>query len=98
MQITDKILHLRQKVPDNGCTEEEAMSALEKADELMMKHGITEADLNKTEYARDMKAGEMHQKQKQRHPAAKYCATTIGGFCGVKLWGSGDIVTVFGFS
>jgi len=98
MNITDKIINLRNKVPDKGATEAEAMSALEKADELMAKHGITEADLSNAEYKKDMKAGEMRQKQKQRHPAAKFCAMTIGEFCGVKLWGSGDVVTVFGFN
>jgi hypothetical protein len=81
-----KIAALKAKVPERGATEDEAMAALAIAEKLMEKHGITEADLQSVEFSRDMRAGSFTQKQKTVHPAHKYCAVSIGVFCGVKVW------------
>jgi hypothetical protein len=86
MNMIEKIAALRAKIPANGATEHEALAALQLADKLMQKHNITEADLNKVEFSRDMREGEFTQKQKTVHPSQKYCGNTIGTFCGVKLW------------
>ena len=86
--MIDKITALRAKIPENGATEDEAMAALAIAAKLMEKHGITEADLKAVEFGRDMRQGEFTQRQKAVHPSQKYCAMTIGLFCGVKAWTS----------
>jgi len=86
--MIEKIAALKAKIPENGATEDEAMAALSIAEKLMEKHGITEADLKAVEFKRDMRSGEFTQRQKAIHPSQKYCATTIGKFCGIKAWTS----------
>lgn len=84
--ILDKIAALRAKIPENGATEEEAMAALNIAEKLMEKHGVTEADLKAVEFSRDMRQGGFEQRQKQEHPSQKYCDVTIARYCGTKCW------------
>lgn len=86
MDIEDKIKQLRQVVTENGATEEEMLTALAMADKLMRKHGLTEEDLARTEFKKDMKEGHFRQKQAHLHPSQKWCGIKIGEFCGVKLW------------
>lgn len=88
MSMIDKIKALREKIPENGATEGEAMAALELAEKLMEKYGITEADLKKVDFQRDMREGSFTQRQKATHPSQKYCLVTISEFCGVKAWHS----------
>lgn len=88
--VLRKIEALRSKIPENGATEGEAMAALEAAMKLMEKHGLTEEDLQKTSFDRDMSMGEFTQEQKQMHPAAKFCAVKIAEFCGTDGWASYD--------
>ena len=88
MSIEDRIKSLRSKVTENGATEDEMMTALAMADKLMKKHGLTEADLARTEFKRDMKENMFRQKQVQLHPSQKWCSRKIGEFCGVKMWTS----------
>ncbi len=61
MSMIDKIKALREKIPENGATEGEAMAALELAEKLMEKYGITEADLKKVDFQRDMREGSFTQ-------------------------------------
>lgn len=86
MDIVERIAQLRKMVPENGASEEEALSALAMADRLMQKHGITEADLRKVEFKRDMRTGHFQQKQKVEHPSTKFCGMTIAKFCGIMTW------------
>ncbi len=86
MNMIDKIASLRAKIPANGATEEEALASLALADKLMQKHGISEKDLENIEFKRDMREGSYTQKQKTEHPSQKWCAMTIAGFCGIKVW------------
>jgi hypothetical protein len=86
MDIVERIAQLRKMVPENGASEEEALSALNMADRLMQKHGITEADLRKVEFARDMRRGHFQQRQKVEHPSTKFCGMTIAKFCGIVTW------------
>ena len=88
MDIVERIAQLRKMVPENGASEEEALSALAMADRLMQKHGITEADLRKVEFRRDMRTGHFQQKQKVQHPSTKFCGVTIAKFCGIMTWWS----------
>lgn len=85
-KIKEKILRLRNMVPEKGASEQEAMTALEKADKLMQEHGISEADLRTSEAKRDMSDGSFKYRFKAQHPCSKLCGSTIGRFCGVISW------------
>ena len=86
MSMIDRIAALKSKIPANGATESEAMAALALAAKLMEKYGITEDDLNRIQFERDMREGSFTQKQKAVHPSQKFCATTISRFCNIKIW------------
>jgi len=86
MNIHEKILHLREMVPENGATEAEAMVALDLAAKLMEKHGITEDELNKAEFERDMSRQSFDKENKHRDPAVKLCGVIIARFCEVEFW------------
>lgn len=97
-KIHERILHLRSIVPERGATEAEALTAIELANKLMEKYGVTEEELRKVEFAKDMKTGTVDNEKKSEDPASKLCATTIAKFCEVKVWGqqeNGKIVTKF---
>jgi len=91
MDIRDKILQLRKMVPENGATEAEAMVALELAAKLMSKHGITEEELNKAEFERDMHRSSFDKDNKNRDPAVQLCGVTIAKFCEVDFWWSNQV-------
>lgn len=88
MNIREKIIQLRKMVPENGATEAEAMVALELAAKLMEKHGITEEELNRAEFERDMSRVGFDKDNKSRDPAVQLCGSTIARFCEVKFWWS----------
>lgn len=101
--IIDKIKALRSKVPENGATEDEAIAALAAAQKLMEKHGICDADLLRTDFARDMHMEVKDQKQKQIHPCYRFCASYIEVFCGIRAWQSYDLhrkktLKIFGYN
>lgn len=100
MSIIDKIAALRKKIPENGATEDEALASLALADKLMAKHGITEEQLNKVEYAAEMSQKKYGQTTKAIHPATKFCVVTIGKFCETKVWWDGYLkeTKFFGFN
>lgn len=85
-KILERIASLKAKTPENGCTEAEATLAFEKANELMQKYSITEDELKAADIKKDFKHGTHTFKQKQIHPASKYCGRAIGEFCGVFTW------------
>lgn len=102
--ILDKIAALKAKIPENGATEDEAIAALQIAEKLMEKHGITEADLKAVEFKRDMSSATFEQRQKQEHPSQKYCDTTIARYCGTLAWNGRSqtvrnkkVTEIFGF-
>lgn len=97
MSMIDKIIALRAKIPANGATEHEALAALELADKLMEKHGISEGELNNVQFKRDMREGGYAQKQKTLHPSQKYCGMRVAKFCGVKGWRNHVSWSCFGF-
>jgi hypothetical protein len=84
--ILNKISALRNKIPANGATEDEAIAALQIAQKLMERHGISEEDLKRVEFSRDMRSGSFTQKQKAIHPSQKYCGVKISEFCGIRCW------------
>jgi hypothetical protein len=73
---------LLDKTTDNGCTEEEALSAMMKARTMMEQHGISEADLRidmsnmgETNKPADKKFGQS---------IGYWLATSLGHYCDVK--------------
>ncbi len=86
MNIHDKIIKLRSRVPERGATEAEAIAALAVADRLMAEHGITEAMLRKVEIKVDMRRGTHAQRQKVQHPSSKWCLVAIGEFTHTIVW------------
>ncbi|KQZ87221.1 hypothetical protein ASD64_07220 [Mesorhizobium sp. Root157] len=44
-KVRDRIRMLREKTPERGCTEAEALAAAEKVAQLMRDHGLSEADI-----------------------------------------------------
>ena len=48
-KMLDRVRAILAKTMDNGCTEGEAMAALQKARELMAAYEISEAELNVTQ-------------------------------------------------
>jgi hypothetical protein len=86
--IHEKILALRNIVPERGATEAEAMNAINLAANLMAKYGVTEEDLRKVEFNRDMKRSKKGNGTKHLDPAAELCGVTIARFCEVKVWSS----------
>ena len=85
-KIKEKILRLRNMVPEKGASEQEAMTALEKADKLMQENGISEEDLLTAEAKRDMREGYFKYRFKAQHPCSKLCGMKIEQFCGVISW------------
>lgn len=96
MSIHDKILQLRKVIPENGATEAETITAIELANRLMEKHRISEEDLMKASFSKDMSEGSWESHTKQLDPAAKLCSVAISEFCEVSLWVKRD-VRFFGF-
>lgn len=84
-KVKERILKLRAMVPERGASEQEAMFALEKADELMQEFGLTEADLESADAQRDMRTGEFTYSTSAPHPIT-HCINTIARFCEVKSW------------
>ena len=84
--LIKKIIALREKIPEKGASENEAMVALEMADKMMAKHQISEEELNKIKISEDMRNGSFTRRQKAIHPSLKYCGVAIGKFCGVRVW------------
>lgn len=85
-KIKEKILRLRNMVPERGASEAEALAAMEKADKLMSEHDISEADLRAAEVGKDMREGMFRYRMKAQHPSSKFCMITIGVFCNVMPW------------
>jgi len=96
-KITEKILRLRNMVSENGASEQEAITAMEKADKLMAEHGISESDLRSAEASKDMREGIFKHKMKTQHPSSKFCSMTIGEFCNVIPWYSPKTSSQKGF-
>jgi hypothetical protein len=74
------------KTLDNGCTEGEAMAALEKAQELMAAYDISEADLGVTV---ETEAAAIYKEQSEDpYRIKKQLGGTVGRFCRCKSWRS----------
>lgn len=100
--IHEKILNLRKIISERGATEAEALTAIELADKLMKKYGITEEELQKVNFNKDMKTGTVDKENKSLDPASKYCGVMIAKFCEVKVWktkeDSNQVLKFFGLN
>jgi hypothetical protein len=69
--VLRRIKHLLNKTVENGCTEGEALAALEKAQELLLNHNLSMGDVDaasKAEYARSgEKVGEERVRSEQKY-------------------------------
>ena len=98
MTVASKIRKLRMMSEANGASEEEAMSAMRIADNLMRKHGITEEELLRSEFKDSMRTASVDNQVKRQHPAAKWCGVMIGKFCGVRVWNQNGTLKFFGLN
>ena len=96
-KIAEKIRHLREKTVENGCTEAEAMSAMEMAARMAEKHEITEQDLAMERVMEETRESRNRNTRKTPHIATVYCVNPICKLLGVKGWKSGATAVFFGF-
>lgn len=82
--VSRRINALLAKTVENGATEEEALSAAEKARELMDKHRLTQTDLEIE--AEPVENIFLDREMKTNMAPADYCLGGIGKLCGVKIW------------
>jgi hypothetical protein len=93
--LLDKIRALMSKTVANGCTEHEALAALDKARAMMDAYEVTDADLqlSKAESAilRKEPPG-----SKDLHGIKRGMATAVAKFCDCKVWRSPEGLTFCG--
>jgi hypothetical protein len=83
--LLDKIRALLAKTLDNGCTESEAMAALDKARALMDAHAVSESELSLT---KDEKAILRREPPgtKDPHRIKWHLQSSVARFCGCQGW------------
>jgi hypothetical protein len=82
-KLKARIQALRAKTVDNGCTEEEALSAAAKVAELLDRHDLSLSDIALREEAC---ARAVFDTKRKRRAALEGCVTTIGDFCDCRVW------------
>jgi len=81
-KMMTKIRALLSKTTENGCTEAEAMAALDMAQRFMASYEVTPDDLQlKGETAEVRRAA-----ARDPHKARYYMAAAVAGFAGCKVW------------
>jgi hypothetical protein len=83
-KIIARIRALLDKTTNNGATEAEALSAAEKARELMAKYQVTltDAEIRKSKIILET----FDRSQALQTTAADYCVKGIENLCGVRIW------------
>jgi hypothetical protein len=87
--IVQKIIDLRRKAENDGCTEAEAMQCAAMASRLMSKHEVTADDLERAEAAgEDTGVGTetVEQKTKSCDDAIKYACAGIAKLAEVEIY------------
>jgi hypothetical protein len=82
--VARRIRALLQKTVDNGCTEEEALLAAEKARELMDQYRLTQSDIEIQ--AEPIDQTYVNRRQQHKNVSEDYCLGGIKHYCGVKAW------------
>jgi hypothetical protein len=85
-----KIKALLAKTTENGCTENEAMAALDKARAMMDAHDISDTDL-----AFDGEKVERETVDRGKDNIRWHLADGVGKFCDCRVWGNGNSQIVF---
>lgn len=81
-KMLDKIRALLSKTTENGCTEFEALAALDKAREMMDAYEVTEADVA----LKGETASVLNCNPRDPHGTKAGLAVTIAAFCDCKVW------------
>lgn len=85
--LLDKIRALMSKTVNNGCTEHEALSALDKARAMMDAYEVTAEDLKLTKEAAAILRNEAPD-SRDPHNIKRAIAMAIAEFCDCKVWRS----------
>jgi len=88
----NRIRALLSKTVENGCTEEEAMAAAEKAGQLMDKYGIEQSE---TEIKAEKCESGIHGAHRARPHPSQWCAKAIADYCACIVYhktGTGQII------
>jgi hypothetical protein len=91
-----RIRALLSKTVENGCTEQEAMAAAEKAGHLMDKYGIESSE---TELRDETCTQGVHGGNRARKHESYWCGVAVAAYCDCRIWhriGTGMTV-FFGF-
>lgn len=97
-----RIRALLAKTVQNGCTEEEAMAASQKAGELMDKYGVesSEVDIRAERCdtrSHSSRAGKKGDRERSTQSSeVSLVAVAIGRYCGCRVWRSGPEIKYFG--
>jgi hypothetical protein len=89
-KMLEKVKAILAKTMDNGCTEEEAMTALAKARELMATYNIDESELNQAEKAQIFKTAPSDPYEIKRN-----LSVNVGKFTNCKAFRDREKVTNF---
>ncbi|WP_419901157.1 DUF2786 domain-containing protein [Kiloniella sp.] len=79
-KIKTRIRALLSKTTENGCTEEEALLASSKAQELLSRFDLARDDLSKDAFV------EVSREGMRKRTRADMLLGIVAGFCGCKLW------------
>jgi hypothetical protein len=83
-RVIQRILGLRAKTADRGCTEAEAMAAAAKVSELLARHDLT---LDEVSVRRSDCEGVSVATGRKRRAPIDSCTTSIAEFCDCRVWG-----------
>src|SRR6266540_2273015 len=83
--LLEKIRGLLAKTLDNGCTESEAMAALDKARAMMDAYAVTEAELNLTKEEKAILRREPPG-TKDPHRIKWFLSGAVADFCSCESW------------
>src|ERR1035437_3545910 len=87
--LLDKIRALMSKTVDNGCTEAEALSALDKARAMMDAYEVSEDDLRLSKEEKAVLRAEPAG-TRDPHGIKRSLATPVAKFCDCKVWRNGE--------
>jgi hypothetical protein len=96
-KIAKRIRDLLSKTTSNGCTEEEAIMAAEKAGELMDKYNLSFSQVQMKE--QKCKKGTFHTRNDHTAPRAhevQIACAAIATYCDCKVWKDGAKILYFG--
>jgi hypothetical protein len=82
-KLTNRIKALLAKTTENGCTEEEALSALAKAQAMIDAYEITDEELVLT---REEKAILREDKNRDHHDIKWFLCQSVAEFTGTRIW------------